>query len=67
MNEEQEVVGKLKVSVEAAQTLNGIYHEYHQIEKSDCRAQTNSTEDEEQMKRNNEMQVLEIDEHDSDC
>ncbi|XP_056594692.1 protein fantom [Triplophysa dalaica] len=67
VNEEQEVVGKLKVSVEAAQTLNGIYHEYHQIEKSDCRAQTNSTEDEERMKRNNEMQVLEIDEHDSDC
>ncbi|KAA0704990.1 X-linked retinitis pigmentosa GTPase regulator-interacting protein 1 [Triplophysa tibetana] len=67
VNEEQEVVGKLKVSVEAAQALNGIYHEYHQIEKSDCRAQTNSTEDEEQMKRNNEMQVLEIDEHDSDC
>uniref|UniRef100_A0A673JDM4 RPGR interacting protein 1 n=1 Tax=Sinocyclocheilus rhinocerous TaxID=307959 RepID=A0A673JDM4_9TELE len=30
-DEEQDVVGKLKVSVEAAQALNGIYQEYHQI------------------------------------
>ncbi|KAI7792525.1 putative protein fantom, partial [Triplophysa rosa] len=66
VNEEQVVVGNLKVSVEAAQALNGIYHEYHQIEKSDRRAQTNSTEDEELMKINDEMKVLEFDGDDSD-
>ncbi|RXN30525.1 fantom-like isoform X1 [Labeo rohita] len=32
-DEEQDVVGKLKVSVEAAQALTGIYKEYHQIFK----------------------------------
>ncbi|XP_073669286.1 protein fantom-like [Paramisgurnus dabryanus] len=47
VDEEQEVVGKLKVSVEAAQALNVIYQEYHQTETSDRSAQTNSTEDEE--------------------
>lgn len=60
------MVGKLKVSVEAAQALNGIYHEYHQIENSDRRTQTNSTEDEKVLKRNDEIHVLDFDEDDSD-
>lgn len=61
------MVGKLKVSVEAAQALNGIYHEYHQSEKSARRAQINSTEDEEEvMKKTDELHVLDFDDDNSD-
>ncbi|XP_065144046.1 X-linked retinitis pigmentosa GTPase regulator-interacting protein 1-like [Paramisgurnus dabryanus] len=67
VDEEQEVVGKLKVSVEAAQALNVIYQEYHQTETSDRSAQTNSTEDEEVEKiRNTQLHVLDFDDDDSD-
>ncbi|KAL1248919.1 hypothetical protein QQF64_022237 [Cirrhinus molitorella] len=71
-DEEQDVVGKLKVSVEAAQALTGIYQEYHQTGKRDRRQPRNSTEDEEEeeervIQKNNELHVLdfEVDE-DSD-
>ncbi|XP_073687344.1 protein fantom [Garra rufa] len=72
-DEEQDVVGKLKVSVEAAQALTGIYQEYHQTGKRDRRQPRNSTEDEEEEEeeergiQKNELQVLdfEVDE-DSD-
>ncbi|XP_067234656.1 protein fantom isoform X2 [Chanodichthys erythropterus] len=71
-DEEQDVVGKLKVSVEAAQALTGIYQEYHQIVKRDRRETKNSTEEEEEeaarvIQKNNELHVLdfEVDE-DSD-
>ncbi|KAK7123988.1 hypothetical protein R3I93_022179 [Phoxinus phoxinus] len=70
-DEEQDVVGKLKVSVEAAQALTGIYQEYHQIVKRDRRETKNSTEEEEEEKeviqKNDELHVLdfEVDE-DSD-
>lgn len=66
------MVGKLKVSVEAAQALTGIYQEYHQIVKRDRRETKNSTEEEEEeeagvIQKNNELHVLdfEVDE-DSD-
>lgn len=68
-DEEQEVVGKLKVSVEAAQALTGIYKEYHQIVKRNRRESPSSTEDEEEevTKKKEELHVLdfEVDE-DSD-
>ncbi|XP_017209433.1 protein fantom isoform X2 [Danio rerio] len=68
-NEEQEVVGKLKVSVEAAQALTGIYQEYHQTVKRNRRDPPSSTEDEEEegTKKKEELHVLdfEVDE-DSD-
>ncbi|XP_051738640.1 protein fantom [Ctenopharyngodon idella] len=70
-DKEQDVVGKLKVSVEAAQALTGIYQEYHQIVKRDRRETKNSTEEEEEeagvIQKNNELHVLdfEVDE-DSD-
>ncbi|KTF92404.1 hypothetical protein cypCar_00019604 [Cyprinus carpio] len=47
-DEEQDVVGKLKVSVEAAQALTGIYQEYHQIVKREREEPGNSTENEEE-------------------
>lgn len=65
------MVGKLKVSVEAAQALTGIYQEYHQIVKRDRRETKNSTEEEEEeagvIQKNDELHVLdfEVDE-DSD-
>lgn len=63
------MVGKLKVSVEAAQALTGIYQEYHQVVKRD-RRETSTEEDEEEKgvkKKNDEVHVLdfEVDE-DSD-
>uniref|UniRef100_A0A673JP25 RPGR interacting protein 1 n=1 Tax=Sinocyclocheilus rhinocerous TaxID=307959 RepID=A0A673JP25_9TELE len=70
-DEEQDVVGKLKVSVEAAQALNGIYQEYHQIVKRERGEPRNSTENEEEEEESgiqkNELHVLdfEVDE-DSD-
>lgn len=67
-DEEQEVVGKLKVSVEAAQALTGIYQEYHQTVKRNRRDPPSSTEDEEEVtKKKEELHVLdfEVDE-DSD-
>ncbi|XP_051971079.1 protein fantom [Xyrauchen texanus] len=60
VDEEEEVVGKLKVSVEAAQALTGIYQEYHQTEKSDRRVLKNRSEEEE-MKKHDEMHVLDFD------
>ncbi|TRY79019.1 hypothetical protein DNTS_022224 [Danionella cerebrum] len=44
-DEEQEVVGKLKVSVEAAQALTGIYQEYHQTARRHRSEPQSSTED----------------------
>ncbi|XP_043081818.1 protein fantom [Puntigrus tetrazona] len=74
-DEEQDVVGKLKVSVEAAQALTGIYQEYHQTVKSERGEPRNSTENEEEddeeqerrIQKNNEVHVVdfEVDE-DSD-
>ncbi|XP_056105817.1 protein fantom [Rhinichthys klamathensis goyatoka] len=69
-DEEQDVVGKLKVSVEAAQALTGIYQEYHQIVKRDRRETKNSTEEEEEKgvtQKNDELHVLEFEvDEDSD-
>ncbi len=66
-DEEQDVVGKLKVSVEAAQALTGIYQEYHQILKRERGELRNSTENEEEeeeedkgIQKNNELHVLDF-------
>lgn len=65
-DEEQDVVGKLKVSVEAAQALTGIYQEYHQILKKERGEPRNSTENEEGeeedrgIQKNNELHVLDF-------
>ncbi|XP_052451786.1 protein fantom [Carassius gibelio] len=70
-DEEQDVVGKLKVSVEAAQALTGIYQEYHLIVERERGGPINSTENEEEeesgIQKNNELHVVdfEVDE-DSD-
>ncbi|CAM4721402.1 unnamed protein product [Leuciscus chuanchicus] len=68
-DEEQDVVGKLKVSVEAAQALTGIYQEYHQVVKRDRRETSTEEEEEEKgvIQKNDEVHVLdfEVDE-DSD-
>lgn len=49
MDEEQEVVGKLRVSLEAAQALTGIYWEYHdQKEKKEMTTEDTEEEDDEE-------------------
>ncbi len=62
-------MGKLKVSVEAAQALTGIYQEYHQILKRERGELRNSTENEEEeeedeedkgIQKNNELHVLDF-------
>lgn len=57
-DEEQDVVGKLKVSVEAAQALTGIYKEYHQVGKRDRKQPRNSTEVEEEKEEEEEGRVI---------
>lgn len=63
------MVGKLKVSVEAAQALTGIYQEYHQVVKRDRRETSTEEEEEEKgvIQKNDEVHVpdFEVDE-DSD-
>ncbi|KAL7840926.1 hypothetical protein AOLI_G00262490 [Acnodon oligacanthus] len=70
MDEEQEVVGKLRVSLEAAQALTGIYWEYQdQKQKKDGEAVTEDEEEEEEeeaqrkerIKKGKDMQVIDFD------
>ncbi|KAG9283555.1 protein fantom-like isoform X3 [Astyanax mexicanus] len=70
MDEEQELVGKLRVSLEAAQALTGIYWEYHdQKEKKEVTEETEDTEEneeeeearEEPMKKGKKKQVADLD------
>ncbi|XP_072514782.1 protein fantom [Salminus brasiliensis] len=64
MDEEQEVVGKLRVSLEAAQALTGIYWEYHdQREKKELTTEGTKDNEEERkkMKKKSKMQVTDFD------
>uniref|UniRef100_A0A3B4D727 RPGR interacting protein 1 n=1 Tax=Pygocentrus nattereri TaxID=42514 RepID=A0A3B4D727_PYGNA len=69
MDDEQEVVGKLRVSLEAAQALTGIYWEYQdQKQKKDAEAVTEDEEEEvqkkESIKKGKDMQVIDFDDDD---
>lgn len=67
LDEDKEVIGNLKVSLEAAKALTGIYQEFHQ--KSDNQEEEDTSderEDEgEKQKRKEVMQLIDYDD-DSD-
>lgn len=67
LDKDKEVIGNLKVSLEAAQALTGIYHEFHQ--KSDNQEEENTSdereEEEEKQKMKEVMQLIDYDD-DSD-
>ncbi|XP_029382814.1 protein fantom [Echeneis naucrates] len=67
LDEEQEVIGNLKVSLEAAKALTGIYKEFHQTDASTKEDETDEEkqEDDEQEEKKNKDPMLVID-YDSD-
>lgn len=61
VDEDQEVMGNLKVSLEAAKALTGIYQEFHNQDDSRVEDRTDEDEEEEEeekQKKNDEIQVL---------
>ncbi|XP_039997237.1 protein fantom [Xiphias gladius] len=76
MDEDKEVIGNLKVSLEAAKALTGIYQEYHQKDETTREDKTDEEEEEEEEQREEEEQeeekkkdqirVIDYDDDDSD-
>ncbi|XP_019718758.1 protein fantom isoform X2 [Hippocampus comes] len=62
VDEEQEVIGFLKVSVEAAKALSGIYKEFQQPEEEG--SEQEEEEEEEEQKEENDIKVIEDDDSD---
>ncbi|XP_056156152.1 protein fantom [Lampris incognitus] len=65
VDDEQEVIGKLKVSLEAAKALSGIYWEFHRKKDTEKDETEEEGEEEEEEKREDQIQVIDYDE-DSD-
>ena len=76
VDEDKEVIGNLKVSLEAAKALTGIYQEFHQKDESKTGDKTDEEDDDdpeeeeqeeeqEQEKKRDQIQVLDYDD-DSD-
>lgn len=65
LDQDQEVVGSLKVSVEAAKALTGIYREFHRKsasqEEEDISGEKEEEEDEKQKVKEESMQLLDYD------
>ncbi|CAN9509455.1 unnamed protein product [Ophioblennius macclurei] len=76
VDEDKEVVGNLKVSLEAAKALTGIYQEFHRREETKEDDQTDEEEEEEEEKeesdepgkekKKDQIQVIDYDDDDSD-
>lgn len=75
MDEDKEVIGNLKVSLEAAKALTGIYQEFHHKSKTESEEETDEqreaekeSEEEEQEKEKTKdpMQLLDCGDDDSD-
>lgn len=62
VDEEQEVIGFLKVSVEAAKALSGIYKEFQKPEEEG--SEQEEEEEEEEQKEKNDIKVIEDDDSD---
>ncbi|XP_077399963.1 protein fantom [Vanacampus margaritifer] len=60
VDEEQEVIGFLKVSLEAAKALSGIYKEFHQPEDAEEDSEQEAEEEEEEEKEQNEKNHIKI-------
>ncbi|XP_054907201.1 protein fantom isoform X1 [Poeciliopsis prolifica] len=69
VDKDREVIGNLKVSLEAAKALNGIYQEFHHRGKSKTTSNAEDDEEddeeEEDEKKEDQIQVLDYDEDDS--
>ncbi|XP_014867573.1 PREDICTED: protein fantom-like isoform X1 [Poecilia mexicana] len=67
VDEDREVIGSLKVSLEAAKALNGIYQEFHQRGKSKTISNAEDDEEdeeEEEEKKEDQIQVLDYEDED---
>lgn len=65
MDEDREVIGNLKVSLEAAKALNGIYQEFHHRGKSKTsNAEDHEEDEEEEEKKEDQIQVIDYDDED---
>lgn len=66
LDEDKEVIGHLKVSLEAAKALTGIYQEFHQhSEEEDVSEEEEEEEKEKQRMKEEVMQLIDYDD-DSD-
>lgn len=65
VDEDKEVIGYLKVSLEAAKALTGIYKEFCQKPENNTEDESDEEEEEEETKRD-QIQLIEYDD-DSDC
>lgn len=67
LDEDKEVIGNLKVSLEAAKALTGIYQEFHQKSENQEEEDTSDEreEEEEKQKMKEVMQLIDYDD-DSD-
>lgn len=69
LDEDKEVIGHLKVSLEAAKALTGIYQEFHQHsdnrEEEDVSEEEEEEEEEKQRMKEEVMQLIDYDD-DSD-
>lgn len=76
VDEDKEVIGNLKVSLEAAKALTGIYQEFHHKSKTESEDETDeekdvegektSEEEEQEKKTQDPMQLLDCGVDDSD-
>ncbi|KAK5609606.1 hypothetical protein CRENBAI_003344 [Crenichthys baileyi] len=67
VDEDREVIGNLKVSLEAAKALNGIYQEFQQNAESKTAGNAEDDEkEEEEEKKEDQIQVLDYDVDDDD-
>lgn len=64
--DEDEVIGSLKVSLEAAKALTGIYQEFHEEDKTEKDEKTDEEEEEEEEgkeKKKDQLQVIDYDDN----
>uniref|UniRef100_A0AAQ5XYP9 C2 domain-containing protein n=2 Tax=Amphiprion ocellaris TaxID=80972 RepID=A0AAQ5XYP9_AMPOC len=65
LDEDKEVIGNLKVSLEAAKVLTGIYQEFHQKDKKEEKTDEDESQEEEEEKKKDQIQMIDYDD-DSD-
>lgn len=66
--DEDKVIGSLKVSLEAAKVLTGIYQEFHEEDKTEKDEKTDEEEEEEEEeegkeKKKDQLQVIDYDDN----
>lgn len=70
LDEDKEVIGNLKVSLEAAKALTGIYQEFHQTsgnqEEEDLSGEKEKGEEEEDEKQKENKEIMQLIDYDDD-